>query len=93
MSTATAKKCAHPSCTGEALPGKEFCSQNCASPQPSGQCHCEHSGCKKKGLGSHEDSMEKEAGKKNSEIIGEGNNPHVPHPGEGEMPASYYVNV
>lgn len=47
MPTATAKKCAHPSCTCEAPPGKEFCSENCSSSQPSkgGKCQCQHSGC------------------------------------------------
>ncbi len=42
-----AKKCAHPSCSCDAEPGKEFCSDNCRNPQepPGGKCHCGHQGC------------------------------------------------
>ncbi len=50
MPTANAKRCAHPSCKCEAKPGKEFCSDNCSSSQPSkgGKCQCGHSGCGEK---------------------------------------------
>lgn len=49
MTTASAKKCAHPPCTCEAKPGKEFCSEDCVSPDPSnaGKCQCGHPGCQK----------------------------------------------
>jgi len=42
-----AKKCAHPSCSCDAEPGKEFCSDNCRNVKsPSaGKCECGHSGC------------------------------------------------
>lgn len=47
MTTANAKQCAHPSCSCEAQPGKEFCSDNCRSPESAkaGECQCGHAGC------------------------------------------------
>jgi len=45
------KHCAHPSCTCEVPPGKEFCSDQCRAAQPitAGQCRCQHPGCRASG--------------------------------------------
>jgi len=41
------KDCAHPVCSCEVEPGKEFCSEQCRSPLESykGDCECQHSLC------------------------------------------------
>lgn len=48
----TTKSCAHPGCTCQAEPGKEFCSDSCRNaPVTGGKCPCGHAGCGGKAQG------------------------------------------
>jgi len=44
------KDCAHPACSCEAEPGKEFCSEQCRNPSEPYKrgCECKHTICSEK---------------------------------------------
>lgn len=41
----SADKCAHPSCSCNARPGDQFCSDHCKTAGSDGQCGCGHKDC------------------------------------------------